>query len=353
MFRLTNEQRVYLGLELIENSWDEVKLSESVYIYFDNEQLMKRIVIRENYYWEASVRERVSTDRTYILPKTQRGKPRRLTVSSIERVDGVGTYFHFQKDIITIANYTTQSTYYFNRRAGVTCNNFAELKEWIEDWMISTTPEDLLEIKEFSRATRRHGKFKEGDFFRYSIDRGVYGYGRILLDYHLYRKKKKKFWDVLMGRPLVVKVYHIITSDKHLPVENIKGLSALPSQFIMDNSFFYGEFEIIGYEPLTEKDADFPIMYGRSISAMDTEEIIFQWGPIYKSIPLRNNELIGNYRHGIGFDLDVNRRILEECIALNSNQPYWDKPSLTTQKDLRNPKMDDVRKRIFKQFDIE
>lgn len=40
-----------------------------------------------------------------------------------------------------------------------------------------------------------------------------YGYGRILLDVMQLKKSGAKVWDILMVRPLVVSVYHIITEN--------------------------------------------------------------------------------------------------------------------------------------------
>lgn len=62
-----------------------------------------------------------------------------------------------------------------------------------------------------------------------------------------------------MGRALVVSVYHIITENPSMDTDTLKTLKSCPSQFIMDNRFFYGEYEIVGYEPLPE-DVDYPIL---------------------------------------------------------------------------------------------
>jgi len=77
---------------------------------------------------------------------------------------------------------------------------------------MNTTQEDLLNIAAFSAQPRQYVKFCEGDVFRFKINRRLYGYGRILLDYTLMRKKKESFWDVLAGKPLVCSVYHIATA---------------------------------------------------------------------------------------------------------------------------------------------
>ena len=37
-----------------------------------------------------------------------------------------------------------------------------------------------------------------------------------------------------MGKPLVVKVYHIATTNKNISCEELKELEAIPSQFIIE-----------------------------------------------------------------------------------------------------------------------
>ena len=190
-------------------------------------------------------------------------------------------YFDFNGGI-RIANYTTQQTYYSSAFAGIPKMGQAELQTFLDQWIADTTSEDLDEIQAFAHAKRRHCKYKEGDFFRFKYDRRHYGYGRILLDVRKFVKDGGKFWDILMGKALCVSVYHIITENPNINIEDLQKLPSCPSTYIMDNNFFYGEYTIIGNAPVPE-NADYPIMYGRSISALDRNKIIFCRGREYKS----------------------------------------------------------------------
>ena len=185
-------------------------------------------------------------------------------------------------------------------------------------------------------------RYREGDFFRFKYDRRHYGYGRILMDVRKFIKEGGKFWDILMGRPLCVSVYHIVTENPDVRIEDLSKLTSCPSQYIMDNVFYYGEYEIIGNAPLPDNpdDIDYPIMYGRSISATDWDKICYCRGKDYREIPLKGNPTIHkNFRNnGIGFGLHINKPMVEECIRTGSNEPFWaGQPKVSYDYDLRNP----------------
>lgn len=227
-----------------------------------------------------------------------------------------------------------------------------ELERFLEQWMADTDQEELERIHAFARAKRKHCRFQEGDFFRFRIDRTHYGYGRILMDVMKWKKSGEKFWDILMGRPLVVSVYHTVTENPLMDVRELALLKSCPSQFIMDNRFYYGEYEVIGHAPLPET-VDYPIMYGPSISALDRDKIIFQWGRIYQEIPWHGNTVVpGDFRNnGIGCSLDVDKNVLEACIKEDSNEPYWNRPG-TYGRDLRNPKYADELAQVLAQMGV-
>ncbi len=183
-----------------------------------------------------------------------------------------------------------------------------ELQVFLRQWILDTDEVEFQRIQEFATAKRKHCKFKEGDFFRFKIDRTHYGYGRILLDIAKLKKSGVKFWDILMGKPLVISVYHIVTENPEVDTQELSQLKSCPSQFIMDNRFYYGEYEIVGNAPLPE-NVDYPIMYGRSISGTDRNKIMFQRGRFYHEIPLEGNTLIGECdfkNNGVGFGLYIN-----------------------------------------------
>ena len=366
IFELTNEQRKYLGLIPVEEHWELVKFDNGIYYYFEDDIIRKEITVKENYYHEAELNEKTAENRTMILPKTKRGKIKKFNYTATESFSPFGTYFTFSTDGVIIANYTTQRTYYseiFSEKEKISLD---DLKKWLDKWMKETTEEDLEEIEEFKNAKRKHCKFNEGDFFAFKISRREWCFGRILLDVSKLRKdenfKKNKNYGLanLMGKPLIIKVYHKISDNKNIDLKELSKCLALPSQPIMDNIFYYGEAIILGNLPLKPEENDMFISVSESISGIDKNIAYLQYGLIYREIPLSDYEKlikelkIGAQtlrREGIGFVIDTYK--LKECIEAKSNSPFWEKYKKHNVPDLKNPDHIELKRKIFKAFGLD
>ena len=366
IFELTNEQRKYLGLIPVEEHWELVKFDNGIYYYFEDDTIKKEIKVSKNYYHEAELNEKTAENRTMILPKTKRGKIKKFNYTATEFFSPFGTYFTFSTDGVIIANYTTQRTYYseiFSEKEKISLDN---LKKWLDKWMKETTEEDLEEIEEFKNAKRKHCKFNEGDFFAFKISRREWCFGRILMDVSKLRKdenfKKNKNYGLanLMGKPLIIKVYHKISDNKNIDLKELSKCLALPSQAIMDNIFYYGEAIILGNLPLKPEENDMFISVSESISGIDKNIAYLQYGLIYREIPLSDYEKlikelkIGAQtlrREGIGFVIDTYK--LKECIEAKSNSPFWEKYKKHNIPDLKNPDHIELKRKIFKAFGLD
>ena len=366
IFELTNEQRKYLGLIPVEEHWELVKFDNGIYYYFEDDTIKKEIKVSKNYYHEAELNEKTAENRTMILPKTKRGKIKKFNYTATQSFSPFGTYFTFSTDGVIIANYTTQRTYYseiFSEKEKISLDN---LKKWLDKWMKETTEEDLEEIEEFKNAKRKHCKFNEGDFFAFKISRREWCFGRILLDVSKLRKdenfEKNKNYGLtnLMGKPLIIKVYHKISDNKNIDLKELSKCLALPSQAIMDNIFYYGEAIILGNLPLKPEENDMFISVSESISGIDKNIAYLQYGLIYREIPLSDYEKlikelkIGAQtlrREGIGFVIDTYK--LKECIEAKSNYPFWEKYKKRNVPDLKNPDHIELKRKIFKAFGLD
>ena len=366
IFELTNEQRKYLGLIPVEEHWELVKFDNGIYYYFEDDTIKKEIKVSKNYYHEAELNEKTAENRTMILPKTKRGKIKKFNYTATESFSPFGTYFTFSTDGVIIANYTTQRTYYseiFSEKEKISLDN---LKKWLDKWMKETTEEDLEEIEEFKNAKRKHCKFNEGDFFAFKISRREWCFGRILMDVSKLRKdenfKKNKNYGLanLMGKPLIIKVYHKISDNKNIDLKELSKCFALPSQAVMDNIFYYGEAIILGNLPLKPEENDMFISVSESISGIDKNIAYLQYGLIYREIPLSDYEkLIKDLkigaqtlrREGIGFVIDTYK--LKECIEAKSNSPFWEKYKKRNVPDLKNPDYIELKRKIFKAFGLD
>ena len=364
-FELTNEERKYLGLIPVEEHWELLKFDNNVYYYFEDDIIKKEITVSKNYYHEAELNEKTAENRTMILPKTVRGKIKKFNYTATQSFSPFGNYFTFSTDGVIIANYTTQRTYYSERfsEKNIYLDN---LKNWLDKWIKECTEEDLKEIEEFKNAKRKHCKFKEGDFFTFKIGRREWAFGRILLDVAKLRKdenfEKNKNYGLahLMGKPLIIKVYHKISDNKNIDLKELSKYSALPSQAIMDNIFYYGEAIILGNLPLKPEENDMFISVSESISGIDKNIAYLQYGLIYREISLSDYEKlikelkIGAQtlrREGIGFVIDTYK--LKECIEAKSNSPFWEKYKKHNIPDLKNPDHIELKRKIFKAFGLD
>ena len=366
IFELTNEQRKYLGLIPVEEHWELVKFDNGIYYYFEDDIIRKEITVKENYYHESELNVKTSENRTMILPKTKRGKIKKFNYTATESFSPFGTYFTFSADGVIIANYTSQRTYYSETFTEKEKISLDDLKKWLDKWMKETTEEDLEEIEEFKNAKRKHCKFNEGDFFAFKLSRREWCFGRILMDVSKLRKdenfEKNKNYGLahLMGKPLIIKVYHKISDNKNVDLKDLSECLALPSQPIMDNIFYYGEAVILGNLPLKPEENDMFISVSESISGIDKNIAYLQYGLIYREIPLSDYEKlikelkIGAQtlrREGIGFVIDTYK--LKECIEAKSNSPFWEKYKKRNVPDLKNPDYIELKRKIFKAFGLD
>jgi hypothetical protein len=375
-FELTNEQRKYLGLEIVPKSWGKFQITDEVYVYFDGNTIRKKISVNNNLYREIQLDEETE-NRTMLLPKTSRGKAKKLNYSSLDSRNGIGVYFNFDVSGVTIGNYTTEHTFYSTFFENIKFNSLADLPFWLENFISETTKQDLKDLQEFANKKRKRIKLKEGDFFTYKVDRRNYGFGRLISDIRKIRKspnfKEKKNYGLsqLMTQPLVIKIYHIIENSKEIELEKLKSLKELPAQYIMDNALFYGDFEVIGNIPLEDWEIEFPISYARSISYTDIKTVYLQYGQIYKEtnrdkfykyIEIPNPESKNDwdkclkfnpYRNeSIGASLNFHKSTLEKVINENSNEPYWNDKIYQREDDLRNPKNKLIKKEVFNYFGL-
>jgi len=366
IFELNNEQRKYLGLIPVEEHWELVKFDNGIYYYFEDDIIRKEIKVSKNYYHEAELNEKTAENRTMILPKTKRGKIKKFNYTATQSFSPFGTYFTFSADGVIIANYTSQRTYYSETFTEKEKISLDDLKKWLDKWMKETTEEDLEEIEEFKNAKRKHCKFNEGDFFAFKISRREWCFGRILMDVSKLRKdenfEKNKNYGLahLMGKPLIIKVYHKISDNKNIDLKELSECLALPSQPIMDNIFYYGEAVILGNLPLKPEENDMFISVSESISGIDKNIAYLQYGLIYREIPLSDYEkLIKDLkigaqtlrREGIGFVIDTYK--LKECIEAKSNSPFWEKYKKHNVPDLKNPDHIELKRKIFKAFGLD
>lgn len=360
MFELTNEQRKCFGLLPVNSIWTRITLKPSPYhahttlAYLEGTTLRKFIQTGKDVYMEYEICEKVSQDLRYLLPKTPKGKSALLSAAVLEKRTGSGPCLSFRyshgSSYVELYSHTSQKCYYTSQYDPVVLPDIDAFREWVETWCRETTPEDLEEVAAFAAQSRQHVKYREGDVFRFKINRRLYGYGRLIQNYDLLRKQKVPFWDILFGKPMVCSVYHIVTERNDVPLAELQTLPSLPSVHMMDNRLYYGDFEIIGNIPVAESE-DYPIMYGNSISAL-YRAVLLQCGKLFLMDPEGSALFSGFTNQHIGFGLNFRLSVLRQCIEAGSNAPYWAQCNWITDHDLRNPKLRPELEQVCAQFGL-
>ncbi len=377
MFELDNNQRKYFGLDPVQDSWDRVSFKGDNYrpgsiLYFEGDVIKKHVISTEKIYNEVQYNEQTE-NRNWILPKTKKGKPKKLTSSVLESKKPIGVYLVVGSDgFLKIGNYTTQTTFYSSdwefRRTS------KNIEDNIIDFIDHSASDHLAQIEVFRLARRRNVKYRSGDFFAFKLNRTEFGFGRILFDVNKARKKKllpeNHGMHLLMGPPLLIKLYAYKSDSKSVDIELLKNQKSLPSDYIMDNLVFYGEFEIIGNLPLEIKEFDFPISYGRRIDHIPN--VFLQWGLIHKELPKKkfdkylfaiNEKLPENNPsrdlqnpygyYGIGFRPKFDAIEVIETIIYNGDFDFSRGNHFNVHWDLRNPDNDGIRQEILTKFGLD
>lgn len=363
MYELTNAQRPCFGLKPVEPHWIPMELKPSPYhnfttvAYRDGLTLRKLILSGQDRYTETELNEQLSGDLKYLLPKTGRGKPVLLTAASLEKRGGTGMCLacaFSRSPTIDLYHHESQCCWYDSIYEGTSISSPETFADWVAQWCAETTREDLETIAAFAQRKRVHVKYREGDVFRFKLNRRLYGYGRIVLDYELMRKRKEPMHDVLMGKSLDCAVYHIVTGRDDVTLEELQNLPCLPSTHMMDNRLYYGDFVIIGNIPLREKE-DWPIMYSQSLNVRENA-LHLQCGRLHRCLP-DTKELFG-WRQ---FSMSATKFYLHHkllpmllaCIEAGNNDPYWNRQRSRFDCDLRSPRHRAELEQVCEQFGLK
>jgi len=358
-FVLTNAQRECFGIEIVDSGWQMIELKKSTYdtydslAYIDGNKVRKLIQTGEAHYCEYTLSEELSEDRQWLLPKTAKGKPVKLSASALAKRTAVGMAIRYEREYISVYHATTDQGYFRSASLEIIPKDISDFAQWVQNWCEETTEQDLLDVQSFARRERARRKYAEGDFFRLRLDRRYWIYGRILLNVAQMRKDKVAFWDLLPGQPLVVGIYHLLTDRPISDIGLIADRPMLPSEALMDNIFYYGEAEIIGNRPLQRYEQDYPIHYDDSIRP-GQHSVRLQYGRIYREVENEHRLFRTDFKNGGGsFFPNVTLRILRSCIAAGSNLPYWTENRNYLEDDLRNPKYALQRRQVFEQFGLD
>jgi hypothetical protein len=378
-YELSNIQREYFGLDPIQLHWDKVSFNGDTYrpdsiLYFEGDRIKRHIISTDFKYFECHYDE-LTKGRIILLPKTSKGKEKKLTASVLEQRRPTGVYLDITNHgSIFIGNYTTETTFYSSRWENDDFTGEKSIQYIVDDFISQSPKNHLIEINEFKNTKRKNVRFKSGDFFAFKLNRTQYGFGRILLDINKIRKKdlisKSHGLNLIMGQPVLVQLFAFVSDTKLIDISKLDNSTKLPSDIMMDNILLYGEYEIIGHKELTDEDFDFPISYGKSL---EQRLVVFlQWGLIHKELPVTtfNKYIIGDNPfvsedsysrkiqnpfgfYSIGFRPNYNANDILKTIENKGIFDYNETKNYSTEFDLRNPKNKNVRDEILNAFGLD
>jgi len=381
-FELTNEQRLCFGLNPIEPHWERTIFKGDTYrpdstLYFEGEVIKRHILSTKEQYQEKQYDE-LTRGRTILLPKTGKGKEKKLTPSVLESRQPTGVYCGIDYlGRVSIGNYNTQTTFYDTRWEKEFVKDAAtlEISSIVTDFINSAPPQHLVEINQFKEAQRKLSKFKSGNFFAFKVSRTQYGFGRILANIDQIKKKSTLCGDhglnLIMTKPVLVKVYAYLSENKNIDLTILQHAGSLPSDYMMDNLLLYGQFEVIGHKELKPEELDFPISYGRHIN-MQKHTSFLQWGLIHQELSTTtfnkyfvtenpfvaensySREVSNPYGfYSIGFYPKYSGLFeIKNAIANKGKFDYSKNPNYSTHFDLRNPANKVVREELMSVFGL-
>jgi hypothetical protein len=364
MYELTNDERMYLGLEPVESGWDRVEINAESIVYFEGNRI-KRLIRSSGGEYRESRYDEPTRDRVAILPRTAKGKEKKLTSNNLGLIKPLGVYFYAcARGILTIASYTTQTTFYGSYwENGYGKEAKYDIADMVSEFVKNSPKSHLDEINNFKNQKLKHVKYRSGDYFCFKLNRTEYGFGRLLLDLS---KAKKLLPDrhglkSIMGKPLLVQFFAFKLPTKNIDMATLDKQTKLPSDIMMDNHLFYGEYEIIGHKEIEEGEFEFPVSYGAA-SVQGERYVFLQWGLIHKELSEKKfNKFIGDglYRDpfdycAVGFEPNYNANSVVKAVENNGVFDFGKcATAFYASRDLRNPENKAIKAEIFKAFGLD
>ena len=302
-FELTNDQRKYFGLNLIENTWERVQWLKTSYIFFDGDTIRKIIHYEPHPNFNTGYIERdydLHTEkREFIRPKTKRGKPKKVTVSNILAFKPINVSFEWTCYTLFTVNVKceTNSIIIAKTFPNESFDTFEKLEIWVKNY-IATVPENHFEQLQIVRNIQKNKKnriYKQGDIYYYEKEKNRFYFGQILLDL-------RKILDCgrfpaekilvqlgrfgLFGTPLIVRGFRIVSDSPQTDLVTILQSGSSGGFYAHDSVIYDNICPIIGNCTVEEKDMAFPMIL--FADPLNKNHLIFQWGFIEKKLKLRN-----------------------------------------------------------------
>lgn len=323
VINLTNEERRYFALDPVDPAWDTQSFHYESYkrytrltIFFSGSTIVKGIeeeIYREEngFRFEESITEYdtrlLTEDRQYILPLTERGKPKKLTATAVRGVAPFGCSFTVRmtrSDLrgerggsLYLSNYRAEQTFPIGEReAAARIDSDADFHAFARHYMETCPPDYFDRLAAFRQFRRVTVKYRPGDVFRMAYDRTRYCYGVITGEVKQLRRMpempENSSFHHLMMVPIMVRLYGLVTERADLTPEELQAYPLGRVIVCGDNDIIWGTHPIIGHRTLTAEDIEFPLITGRwrlripgLTRRTEKEDVPVEWGLCSTMIP--------------------------------------------------------------------
>ena len=360
---LTNHQRTFFGLNLVESGWDRVEYPFGYTVYYNKNRIVKIIISSDSIYSEYDTDEETNNRQT-ILPRTAKGKEKKLNYTSLSSVKGRGTLFdvdysggRYDDGEVKAVNLNTQIVFAERFEDESPVRNPQELQKWIEDYISNSPDNHSNYVQQHITAKRQHvKKIRPGDIYAWKVGRFEYAFVRILMylpdvkkDNVLKLTDGRHGLNSVMAKSLLVQPIAYISSTSDIDPDLLADEPVFPSLYVMDNNVFYGQNPIIGNRKLREQYLDFPISFGRSTYQVPNHYLQWGFGHIEKEsndrlweIHRTGHDMMGYRNDATGFGI-----FLDKAAILNRRQNAAEN---SHSLDLRMAHQKETLKAILKAF---
>lgn len=292
LITLTNTERKYLGLSSISSDWDTIVYCSKtnlwytkVTAYFNYNTIVKvisetkRVLDNGTANYENYVEYDTKLDtiaRKQLMPLTSRGKPKPLSVSSINAITPFGCSFSIsyeakQDTTLQLNNPRANKVFPVGEWDAISkIKSEADFHAFMNTY-ISTCQNDYFEkLQAFKDAKKVTVKYTAGDIFRMELDRTHYCYGIITGTIKKLKAMpnlpKKHSLQQLMMVPIMVRPYQLITTNPNLKANELQSIPLGRLQIVGDNDIIWGTHTIVDNKPLTPDDLEFNFVCTKIIS---------------------------------------------------------------------------------------
>ncbi len=288
-FMVTNEERKYLALNPLEQEWDMTQYTSKTNLWHKRTtafwcgDTIKKVILE---YKKVSRKDgRIVYDsiteydtelqtehRQWLIPRTSRGKKKKITATNILNMTPLGCEFHFHRD--TYENVLVNMSIYNGRNYKKIAigewdrireiKNHTDFHEFMKYYMDTCPPDYFEKIKQLREGKHVTVRYQTGDIFRMEMDRFHFCYGIItgqvkhiqkweeLPENHSLRK--------IMMVPIMVRYYQVVTTDATWTQEELSKYSLGRVEICGDNDVIWGTHPIVGHKELEEGDIEFDLV---------------------------------------------------------------------------------------------